>query len=99
MLSRIISSVLYAEHGMATHHPSPPSGIPIHHGPAAPAPVAPGAQQWTAAQQMAAMNEAVWLQIGKAVAQVEMIGTHKANSSIRKSRGTYGKYGGSDGGL
>lgn len=53
---------------MATHHPSPP-GMQLHHGPPG-GPPPPGMapqqqqQQWPAAQQMAAMNEAVWLQIG-----------------------------------
>jgi len=52
---------------MATHHPSPPSGMQLHHGPPSGPPppgMAPQQQQWPAAQQMAAMNEGVWLQIG-----------------------------------
>lgn len=53
---------------MATHHPSPPAGMQMHHGPpggpSQPG-MAPQQQQWPASQQMAAMNEAVWLQIGK----------------------------------
>jgi glucose repression mediator protein len=52
---------------MATHHPSPP-GMNLHHGPPGPPGMAPGPQaQWPPgpiAQQVAAMNEAVWLQIG-----------------------------------
>ena len=53
---------------MATHHPSPPAGMQLHHGPPSGPPqpgMAPQQQQWPASQQMAAMNEAVWLQIGK----------------------------------
>lgn len=54
---------------MATHHPSPPAGMNLHHGPPSGPPppgMAPQQQQWPAAQQqMAAMNEAVWLQIGE----------------------------------
>ncbi|KAG0652862.1 General transcriptional corepressor ssn6 [Hyphodiscus hymeniophilus] len=51
---------------MATHHPSPPAGMQMHHGPPSgpPQPGMPPQQQWPASQQMAAMNEAVWLQIG-----------------------------------
>lgn len=59
---------------MAAHHPSPPAGMQLHHPPHnGPAP--PGmAQQppnWqpaappTSMQQLTAMNETVWLQIGK----------------------------------
>jgi glucose repression mediator protein len=39
----------------------------LHHGPPAgppPAGMVPQQQQWPASQQMSAMNEAVWLQIG-----------------------------------
>jgi glucose repression mediator protein len=53
---------------MATHHPSPPAGMQLHHGPPGGPPqpgMAPQQQQWPASQQMAAMNEAVWLQIGR----------------------------------
>ncbi|CAG8980812.1 hypothetical protein HYALB_00003738 [Hymenoscyphus albidus] len=54
---------------MASHHPSPPGGIQMHHGPPG-GPPPPGMPQqqppqaWPAPQTMAAMNEAVWLQIG-----------------------------------
>jgi general transcriptional corepressor CYC8 len=54
---------------MATHHPSP-TGMQLHHGPPAPPPGMGPTQQapWPQgppSQQIAAMNEAVWLQIGK----------------------------------
>ncbi|SZF02562.1 unnamed protein product [Blumeria hordei] len=52
---------------MASHHPSPTAGIPIHHGPPGGPPPAgmPQSQHpFPVAQQLAAMNEAVWLQIG-----------------------------------
>jgi len=50
---------------MAAHHPSPPAGMQLHHGPpSGPPPPGMAPQQWPASQQMAAMNEAVWLQIG-----------------------------------
>jgi len=57
---------------MATHHPSP-TGMHMHHGPPPSAPGIPPAQQagWPSgppSQQIAAMNEAVWLQIGKITA-------------------------------
>lgn len=57
---------------MAAHHPSPPAGMQLHH--AAPngpvPPMAPQQGQYLAApanpmQQVVAMNESVWLQIGK----------------------------------
>lgn len=57
---------------MASHHPPSPAGMQLHHGPPGGPPPGMGPQQqhqWpagAAAQQMAAMNEAVWLQIGKA---------------------------------
>ena len=53
---------------MAAHHPSPPMGM-MHHGPPGPPPppgVAP-AQQWAPSRQILAMNEAVWVQIGKCI--------------------------------
>jgi len=53
---------------MAAHHPSSPAGMQLHHGPPGGPPppgMAPPRQQWPAAQQMAGMNELVWMQIGK----------------------------------
>lgn len=75
---------------MATHHPSPPAGMQIHHGPPG-GPPQPGMapqqqqqqQQWPAPQQMVAMNEAVWLQIGKNLGCEYTSGT---NRFIRESR-------------
>lgn len=67
---------------MASHHqshpshPSPPSAMQIHHpqGPPPPPGMVPPQQQqpWPAAPSMAAMNEAVWLQIGIALTQYLM---------------------------
>jgi len=52
---------------MATHHPSPPAGMQLqHHAPPnGPPPPGMAPQQWPASQQLVAMNEAVWLQLGK----------------------------------
>lgn len=58
---------------MAAHHPSPPAGMQLHHA-AHNGPAPPGMPQqqpnWQAPapssmQQLTAMNESVWLQIGK----------------------------------
>jgi hypothetical protein len=63
--SPVLASILAS--AMASHHPSPPAGMQLHHGPPAgppPTGMVPQQQQWPASQQMSAMNEAVWLQIG-----------------------------------
>lgn len=55
---------------MASHHPSPPAGMQLHHGPpgGGPPPGMGPAQAYAPAgppsQQVALMNEAVWIQIG-----------------------------------
>ena len=71
---------------MAARHPSPPAGMQMHHGPSVGSlqpGVAPQPQQWATHQQMAAMNEAVWLQIGKAPPCEE--GYDFTNTSISES--------------
>jgi hypothetical protein len=52
---------------MAARHPGSPAAMQLHHGPPG-GPPPPGMappQQWSASQQLVAMNEAVWLQIGR----------------------------------
>lgn len=55
---------------MANHHPSPPMAMQMHHGPAQqPPPQAPQqmGSSYQTSRQMHALNEAVWIQIGKAL--------------------------------